>query len=182
MIIERTCPSLDVSGAAASETATSLEKPMIRATEASDIPDILSLAVSSGLFPPEGTDELARIVSDSLSGELGPDHLWFMDFAKDEAVGVAYCAPERLTEGTWNLYMLAIHPDVQRQGRGTALVRQVERELASRGARILLIETSGLGTYDRTRAFYRALGYDEEARIRDFYSQGDDKVVFRKGL
>lgn len=158
------------------------DTPMIRATDESEIPAILTLAVASGLFPPDGADELARIVADSLRGELGPDHLWFLDITEDRAVGVAYCAPERLTDGTWNLYMLAIHPDVQRRGRGTALVRHVERVLASRGGRILLIETSGLGTYDRTRAFYRALGYDEEARIRDFYSQGDDKVVFRKGL
>lgn len=155
---------------------------MIRATEMSDLPAILTLAVASGLFPPEGTVELGEIVANSLNGGLGPDHLWFMDEAEGRAMGVAYCAPERLTDGTWNLYMLAIHPEYQRRGRGTALVHHVERELATRGARILLIETSGLGTYERTRAFYGALGYDEEARIRDFYSPGDDKVVFWKSL
>ena len=47
---------------------------------------------------------------------------------------------------------------------------------------MLLIETSGLATFERTRAFYHALGYDEEARIREFYKAGDDKVVFRKAL
>lgn len=77
--------------------------------------------------------------------------------------------------------MLAVHPRRQRQGRA-ALVRHVERELSARGARILLIETSGLGSFERPRAFYRALGYDEEARIRDFYKAGDDKVVFREAL
>lgn len=25
-------------------------------------------------------------------------------------------------------------------------------------------------------------GYDEEARIRDFYGAGDDKIIFRKSL
>ena len=104
------------------------------------------------------------------------------DAADGGPVGVAYYAPERLTEGTWNLYMLAVHPDRQRQGRGAALVRHVERELVARGARLLLIETSGAGTFERTRAFYRALGYDEEARIREFYKAGEDKVVFRKAL
>lgn len=154
---------------------------MIRPTVLGDIASILALAVSSGLFPPDATDEVAQVLTSSLNGELGPDHLWLTD--DDEGtVGVAYYAPERLTEGTWNLYMLAVHPQRQREGRGTAMVQYVERELAARGARLLLIETSGTGSFERTRAFYRALGYDEEARIRDFYNVGDDKVVFRKAL
>lgn len=154
---------------------------MIRPTVPADTAAILGLAVESGLFPPEGTDEVAGVLAAALRGELGPDHQWLTD---DDGgpVGVAYYAPERMTDGTWNLYMLAVHPDRQRQGRGAALVRHVERDLAARGARLLLIETSGLGTFERTRAFYRALGYDEEARIRDFYTAGDDKVVFRKAL
>jgi hypothetical protein len=61
-------------------------------------------------------------------------------------------------------------------------VRHVERALAAGGARLLLIETSGLGSFERTRAFYQALGYVEEARIREFYKAGDDKVIFRKTL
>jgi ribosomal protein S18 acetylase RimI-like enzyme len=45
-----------------------------------------------------------------------------------------------------------------------------------------LVETSGLPKYDRARAFYTKCGYEEEARIRDFYTTGDDKIVFRKAL
>ncbi|QDU19573.1 GNAT family N-acetyltransferase [Urbifossiella limnaea] len=154
---------------------------MIRPTTSDDTAAILTLAVASGLFPPEATDDVAAVLRGSLAGENGPDHVWLTD---DDIgpVGVAYYAPERMTDGTWNLYMLAVHPDRQRQGRGAALVRHVERELSTRGARVLLIETSGLAAFERTRAFYRALGYDEEARIREFYKAGDDKVVFRKAL
>jgi ribosomal protein S18 acetylase RimI-like enzyme len=144
-------------------------------------PAILALAVSSGLFPPEEIAEVADVLAAALRQELGPDHYWLTD---DDGgpIGVAYYAPERMAEGTWNLYMLAVRPDRQRQGHGAALVRHIERQLADRGARLLLIETSGLGSFERTRAFYRALGYAEEARIRDFYKAGDDKVVFRKAL
>jgi len=154
---------------------------MIRPTTPADTAAILELAVSAGLFPPDATEEVAGVLASALKGELGPDHVWLTE---DDGglVGVVYYAPERMTEGTWNLYMLAIHPDRQRQGRGAALVRHVERDVAARGGRLLLIETSGLGPFARTRAFYRTLGYDEEARIRDFYKPGDDKVVFRKAL
>jgi hypothetical protein len=39
-----------------------------------------------------------------------------------------------------------------------------------------------LPTFERTRAFYAKNGYDQEARIRDFYKSGEDKIVFRKAL
>ncbi|MDX2038092.1 MAG: GNAT family N-acetyltransferase [Isosphaeraceae bacterium] len=155
---------------------------MIRPTTREDVEAILTLAVSCELFPHDGTDEVAGVLSSSLSGELGPDHVWLTDDENGTVVGVAYYAPERLAEGTWNLFMLAVHPERQRQGRGKEMVRRVEEALSARGARLLLIESSGLGTYERTRAFYRALGYTEEARIRDFYAAGDDKVVFRKAI
>lgn len=97
-------------------------------------------------------------------------------------MAVAYAAPERMTAGTWNLYLIAVHPWHQGRGRGTALLRHVERALAMRGTRVLLVETSGLPAFARTRAFYRTNGYVEEARIREFYAAGEDKVVFREAL
>ena len=87
-----------------------------------------------------------------------------------------------MAEGVWNLYMLAVHPDHQRQGRGTVLVQHVEQALTAKSARLLLVETSGAKSFERIRAFYRALGFTEEARIRDFYKAGDDKIIFRKAL
>ena len=122
-----------------------------------------------------------ELLAGYLDGSLGPDHVWVTD-DDDGPVGVAYYAPERMTDGTWNLYMIAVHPARQGQGRGAALVRHVEEALAARGGRVLIVETSGLGSFERTRAFYRKCGYDDEARIRDFYKAGDDKIVFRKAL
>jgi ribosomal protein S18 acetylase RimI-like enzyme len=61
-------------------------------------------------------------------------------------------------------------------------MRHVEQNLVARGGRMLLVETSGLSGFENTRAFYKKLGYDEEARIREFYQAGEDKIVFRKVL
>lgn len=154
---------------------------MIRPTTQDDVAAILSLAVASGLFPAEGTDEVGQVLTGWLRGEMEPGHVWLTD---DDGgpVGVVYYAPERMTEGTWNLYMIAVRPDRQRQGRGAELVRHVENDLKARGAHLLLVETSGAANFERTRAFYRRCGYHEEARIRDFYKPGEDKVVFRKAL
>ena len=108
-----------------------------------------------------------------------------MSFTNEDESGVvaiAYCAPERMTEGTWNLYLIAVHPSYQGKGHGTAMVSYIEKMLAERGERLLLVETSGLPDFERTQAFYRRCGYTEEARIREFYQAGEDKIVFRKAL
>ncbi len=61
-------------------------------------------------------------------------------------------------------------------------MHEAETALAVLGQRVLLVETSGLPEFDRTRDFYRLLGYTEEARIHDYYAAGEDKVVFWKAL
>jgi len=77
---------------------------------------------------------------------------------------------------------LAVHPHVQGKGYGAALVRAAEAHLREAGHRILIVDTSGTDDFAQTRAFYAHLGYAEEARIRDFWADGDDKVTFRKAL
>jgi len=46
----------------------------------------------------------------------------------------------------------------------------------------LLVETAGTPDYARTRGFYAKCGYEEEARVRDYYAAGVDMVLFRKTL
>lgn len=153
---------------------------MIRSTTPDDTIALIALADATGLFQPNQLEELGEMLSDYFGGN-SDDHLWITD-DDNGAVGVAYCEMERMTDGTWNLQLIAIRPDCQKQGRGTTLLRYVEQTLTVRGGRVLLVETSGLPDFERTRAFYRKCGYDEEARIRDFYKAGDDKIVYRKAL
>jgi ribosomal protein S18 acetylase RimI-like enzyme len=149
----------------------------IRPVTSDDGGALKALIDAVGLFP---SDMLDGMMAGYFNGDPG-DGFWITD---DEGgpVAVAYYAPERMTSGTWNLYLIAVHPDRQGQGRGAALLGHVEQALAARGERLLLVETSGLPLFEPTRAFYRRRGYEEEARIRDFYQAGEDKVVFRKVL
>jgi ribosomal protein S18 acetylase RimI-like enzyme len=154
---------------------------MIRPTTPDDTAALIALADATGIFRSNELETLGEVFADYFSGNIDSDHFWITD-DDDGPVGVAYYAPEPMTDGTWNLYLLAVRPDRQGQGRGTTLLRYVEQTLTARGERVLLVETSGLASFERTRAFYRKCGYDEEARIRDFYKAGDDKIVYRKAL
>jgi GNAT superfamily N-acetyltransferase len=150
---------------------------VIRPIVPDDMAALKAVIEATDLFPSEMLDDM---VADFFSGDAD-DNFW-LTVDDGGPVAVAYYAPERMTQGTWNLYLIAVHPDQQGQGRGTALLRHVEQSLVARGERVLLVETSGLPDFERTRAFYRKCGYDEEARIREFYQAGEDKVVFRKAL
>lgn len=153
---------------------------MIRPTKPEDQAAIIQLATASGLFEPSQTEELAQLLEQFHATEDSHE-IWLTD-DDDGPVGVAYLAPERMTEGTWNLYLIAIHPARQRQGRGEAFLDHIQKLLCQRGERILLVETSGTEDFDYVRAFYRKSGFSEEARIREFYAPGVDKVVYRKAL
>jgi ribosomal protein S18 acetylase RimI-like enzyme len=129
---------------------------------------------ATGLFP---ANLLAEMAEPGLSGES--EEFWLV---AGQVSGLAYVAPERMTEGTWNLLLLAVSPESQRLGLGRALVGAVCDRLRSTGARLLLVETSGLPEFAGARTFYTASGFRREARIRDYYRQGEDKVVFSMSL
>lgn len=149
----------------------------IRPLEPTDMPDVKAAIDASGLFLPELLDGMtARYFRGEAQMEL------WLTYIDRKPVAVAYCAPEPMTLGTWNLLLIAVHPDSQGRGVGTVIMRHVENKLAESGQRLLLVETSSLTSFENTRRFYRKLGYDEEARIRDFYQAGEDKIVFRKAL
>lgn len=154
---------------------------MIRLTTPDDTTALIALAEATGLFEPNQAEYLTQMLEQHFSGKNETQDYWFTDY-DNEPVGMAYVAPERMTEGTWNLYLIAVHPSRQRQGRGKVLLRHVEQMLTEQGERVLLIETSGTEDFEYVRAFYRKSGYEEEARIREFYTAGVDKIVFRKAL
>jgi ribosomal protein S18 acetylase RimI-like enzyme len=154
---------------------------MIRLTTPDDTTALIALAAASGLFDPNQTDDLAQMLDKHFSDKDETQDIWLTDY-DNEPVGIAYIAPERMTEGTWNLYLIAVHPDRQKQGRGKALLSYIEQMLMERGERILLVETAGTDDFEYVREFYRQNGYEEEARIREFYTAGVDKIVFRKAL
>jgi hypothetical protein len=67
-------------------------------------------------------------------------------------------------------------------GMGGALTRHAEDLVKSRNGTLVIAETSSQPRYEPTRRFYLSHGYDQLARIRDYYRVGDDLMVFGKYL
>jgi ribosomal protein S18 acetylase RimI-like enzyme len=100
----------------------------------------------------------------------------------DQVFGYACYGPRALTVGVYDLYWIASDIQARRHGTGRALIEHVEQQIISRGGRLVLVETSSQENYVGTRKFYESLGYIPEATIQDFYSDGDDLVLYTKKL
>ncbi|MBX9883531.1 MAG: GNAT family N-acetyltransferase [Novosphingobium sp.] len=149
----------------------------IRDLAREDLPPVAGILDATGLFPSELLPDMAE---PWLSGEA--PHHWLVAAEGAAVIGFAYAEPERMTEGTVNLLAIAVDPARQNGGVGKALVSELTARLAAAGNRVLLVETSSLEGYTATQAFHAALGFTREARIRDFYQDGDDKIVFWKRI
>ena len=153
---------------------------MIRATVPADSTEILAIAEAIG-FQSEELQLLGNLLEDYWQAEGVGDRLWLVD-ETETVVGVTYCELERMADRVWTVQLIAIHPDCQGRGHGTALLSRVEQTMAERGGRMVVVETSASPEFAPARSFYGKCGYEREGCIRDFYATGDDKVIFRKLL
>ncbi|MEL6751292.1 MAG: GNAT family N-acetyltransferase [Pseudomonadota bacterium] len=151
---------------------------IVRPITHSDLDALRTVAHETGLFPP---DMVVDFTADTLSSTEGAP-LWLVAEYQSAVCGLCYAAPEMLTESVWNMLALGVRPANQRDGLGGALVAQLEADLRDAGARMLIVDTSSTDDFLGARNFYAGNGYHEEARIRDYWDVGDDKVTFRKVL
>ncbi len=145
-----------------------------------DGPDVVSLVVAAGMF----TEDEAAFLAEGALEDTDDGAACFVDDAEDGQglASVVFYRPEEAADRAYDLTMIAVRPDLQGGGRGAALMRHAEADLRQRGQRLLVVRTSGTGQYERTRAFYRRLGYAEQARVPDYWTDGDDLVLFLKRL
>ncbi len=151
--------------------------PSLRDLTAADRGRIEGISRAVGLFR---EDEIA-VALEVFDGSIGgsPDYLALGAEHDGRLVGWICWGPTPCTLGTYDLYWMAVDPALQGAGIGTALLHAMEHRLAGL-ARLIVVETAGRAEYASTRAFYQARGYRVASRIPDFYSPGDDQVVYVK--
>jgi aminoglycoside 6'-N-acetyltransferase I len=92
-----------------------------------------------------------------------------------------YCVGKRpLTDGVYDLYWIVANPEHPKKGIGKSLLEHAENFVLSHNGRWLLAETSSQGSYAAARNFYLRNRYSIIAEINDFYSVGDNLMVFGK--
>lgn len=155
-----------------------MKNDKIREVIHSDLDSLKIVLDSCGLFPSEYLDEM---ISDYFHN-LDTNEIWFTYVENNSPISIGYCIPEKLTSGTYNLLAIGVSENHQRKGVAVEMMNFIEQKLKTIGARVLIVETSSDDAQIGARNLYQKLGYNQEAVIRDFWNEGEDKIVYWKKL
>ncbi|HMA54441.1 MAG TPA: GNAT family N-acetyltransferase [Acidobacteriota bacterium] len=146
--------------------------------ENKDVARVREIVESSGFFYDFEADVAVELVEERL--EEGGSSGYHFVFAEIGGVTAAYSCfgHVEMTKSCFDLYWIATHRDFRGQGIGKKLLEETGRQVRAMGGTMLIAETSGREKYAPTRAFYDSAGYALEATIRDYYDQGDAKLIY----
>ena len=159
-----------------------LTRTQLRPLKREDREPLHQLLIETEVFTKDEVDIALELIDMCLNTTGQRDYIIFSCESEGEVAGFYCIGPTPATDGTFDLYWIAVKPSMQGQGIGGLLNTHAENLIKNRGGRLVIAETSSQPRYEKTRRFYVAHGYSELSRIRDYYKVGDDLVVFGKYL
>ncbi len=154
----------------------------IRPLTSPDKPAIMDIVRTTPEF-----DEMDRVVAEELvdaylvDGTESGYHILVAE-ADARVSGYVCYGPTPLTEGTWDIYWIAVAREKHDKGIGTALLTAAESNIKKAKGRMILIETESHTSYENTQQFYVRRGYSVVCNIPDFYKAGHGKLDYQKLL
>jgi ribosomal protein S18 acetylase RimI-like enzyme len=158
---------------------------MIRLLKESDREEIEKIISSINTFSSEEKKVALELIDIFLSQPLQKDYVVEVitdELADNKIAGYTCYGLTPMTVSTYDLYWIVVASDSQNKGFGKRLIEYAENNCRSKGGKLLVVETSSRADYAPTRSFYEKKGYQLEAKIRDFYRAGDDKIIYTKRL
>lgn len=101
---------------------------------------------------------------------------------RDEPIGYICYGPVPMTRGAFDLYWIVVDPGGQDRKVGSELLSYVEEEVRRLNGRMILADTSSISSYEKANRFYLRKGFQEVARIADYYWEGNDRITYCKRL
>jgi ribosomal protein S18 acetylase RimI-like enzyme len=156
---------------------------MIRHLKNTDRDNINNILVDTNNFNDDEIKIAMELIDVYINDDEQNDYEIFVDENDDGVINGYVCiGPRPLTVGTYDLYWIAVNPNVQSRGIGSKLISHIENYLKDNGVRLILIETSGKLSYEKERKFYEKNSYGKLVEIKDFYNVGDSLVIYGKYL
>ncbi len=145
-----------------------------------DVEDIVEIVRSTGFFTDNELDIAAELVEERLhKGTESGYYFLFLEIDR-KLTGYSCFGPVPGTLNSFDLYWIAIDNKSRGMGLGKLILDMSEQKIAAMNGINIYIETSSRDQYLPTRKFYEDSGYRAEARLKDFYSPGDDKIIYVK--
>jgi aminoglycoside 6'-N-acetyltransferase I len=158
---------------------------MIRALIQADREKIKNILIDTNNFSDDEVSIALELLDVYLNNPEQKDYEIFVDENDDdtsELNGYVCIGPRPLTEGTYDLYWIAVNPKIQSRGVGSKLVLYIENHIKSKGGYLVLIETSGKPSYEKERKFYEKNNYRKAVELEHFYKKNDSLVIYSKYL
>ncbi len=154
----------------------------IRAMTQEDKPSLMQILRSTPEFKPAEVVVAEEVIDSYLCDPEGSEYYTLVAEDGSTIAGYICFGPTPLTEGTWDIYWIAVAFDKRSQGIGGVLLETAEKNIRDAEGRLAIIETSSTPEYTNTVRFYRRHNYETIARLPDFYAPGDDKLILQKRL
>lgn len=150
--------------------------------EKRDIARVREIVESTKFFYHHEVEIASELVEERIRD--GESTGYFFVFAEIDGVTVAYSCfgPIIMSKTSFDLYWIATHSDYRGKGIGKKVLEETCKLANQMGCSIIIAETSGLPHYEPTRVFYTNNNFELEARLRDFYAMGDDKLFYTKRI
>lgn len=149
---------------------------------ADDVGRVKSLVASTGFFNAAEVEIAGELVTERLQKGVRSGYHFILAERGSGLVAYACYGMIEGTQGSFDLYWIAVSPEEQRKGLGPQVFARAEAAMRKVGAKRIFADTSSSDRYAPTRGFYQRMGFVEDARLADFYGPGDGKVIYVKSL
>ncbi len=151
-----------------------------------DVEKILSMIAASGLFSPSEMVSAESLAWDSAYGDgNGPDTFLkaiVNDNGQETIVGFICFGPIPNWPSNYELYALAVEPEFQRMGIGSALISAMNQIVYSDGGNRIYLETKTDRAFETARHFCEANDFIHENRYIKQFIPENGAMVYRCDL
>ena len=155
----------------------------IRPLVEKDRAGLLLMLIKTRSFTSQEIDVAMELIDIVLTDQIQKDYqIQCIVDDQDQTIGYICYGPTPMTQGTFDLYWIAVDPDFQKQGVGSTLLRFLEEVVGGERGRLILADTSTIPHYEKTQKFYLKNGFQEVAKVPDYYYPGNDRITFCKRI
>lgn len=153
---------------------------MIRSIKPSDVEGLEKLLKKIPNFNEAEVKVAMELIEITVNNPDQTDYNIFV-YEEDGRILGYHCTGKRpLTDAVYDLYWIVADPEHSGKGIGKNLLEHAENFVKERKGRWILAETSSKESYLSTQSFYLRNNYTIISEIKDFYSVGDNLLIFGK--
>ncbi|MFH1459379.1 MAG: GNAT family N-acetyltransferase [Candidatus Omnitrophota bacterium] len=146
------------------------------------INDYIDVAKNTEAFTEGELDILREVLEDLQNNKKTSYHL-LEEEVEGKLVGFTLFGRTPLTEFTWDIYWLIVDKLFQGKGVGKSLLVRTEEFIKGKIPRAAIkLETSTRKKYSAAHGLYKRNKFMEAGKLPNFYSEGDDMIIFYKEI